>query len=367
MLDTCAYVTWWVHVYVLHVGYIRIKANIDRCMCFSRYDNKRHTGEWKEETKASKFWRFLLKDLHGSSWKFFVWLLCKKLLLAALMSLTIETSNAVLVLVLQVVDVLALMFSWPNEDNLSNFQEGFGAISTLVTIVCASLPSIGISMPDFLGDFVLICCALAGTAVAAVASLVGPISALLGKIQSLCGALLQNCPCGGNLQGGAIVGARGAAVASVFDSVVEIIEDGVNDRLAEDDEEQSNDGTSDGDVDGLSGRAAMAVGLGAGVAGVGGLSETRKSSKKTKLRTLVNVSEKMVCDENSNSQQKVGKQVASPLHKREHVRRTIDPEFPPAHVTLKLLMDFEQVVFELFFAVTFCFPAGVRVRVRVHM
>ena len=334
----CVYIACWLYTY--KGKQLSIHVSI-------RYNNKRHTGEWVEETKASKFWSFLLKDLHGSSWKYFVWLLLKKLLLAALMSLTVETSNAVLAIVLQVVDVLALMFTWPNEDNLVNFQEGFGAISTLVTIVCAALPSIGLTMPDWLGDFVLLCCALAGTAIASVTSLVGPISALLGKIQSLCGALFQNCPgVGGNLQEGAIAGVGGAATAAIFDSVVEIIEDGVDDHFGGD-EEQENDGSSD-DVDGISGRAAMAVGVGAGVAAAGGRhSETRQGlAERFKGRALDDVSKKGVGNAKSNSQKKEEKQGTSPLRKKKKAARTVDPEFPPEHITLKLLLDFRQVAFE---------------------
>jgi|NorSeaMetagenome_1021524.scaffolds.fasta_scaffold50076_3 hypothetical protein len=37
------------------------------------FDAKRNRGEWVEESKPAKFWSFLLKDLHGNSWKFFVW------------------------------------------------------------------------------------------------------------------------------------------------------------------------------------------------------------------------------------------------------------------------------------------------------
>jgi hypothetical protein len=286
----------------------------------SWWSNKRHKGEWVEDTEASKFWAFVLKDLHGKSWFYFVWLLAKKLLLAAAMSLTMDHSNAVFVLALQAVDVVAVLYSWPNSDNLTNAQEIFGMMSNLLTIICAALPSFGFELPDFLGDFALICLALAGTAVAAVSSLLGPVFLLLGKAQSLFGVLLQQCSgassnLSSNLESGVMNGIVGAATAGVFDSLAEVVEDGMMEHLAGDDEEDDH-----GDTDVGGAGTAMAVGVGVGVAVAYGSSLSQVEG-----------------------QEKEEKHGTERLHKKENVGCEVNSEFPSVHFTIKLLLDFELV------------------------
>jgi hypothetical protein len=310
--------------------------------------NKRHKGEWVEDTEASKFWAFVLKDLHGTSWFYFVWLLAKKLLLAAAMSLTMDHSNAVFVLVLQAVDVVAIFYSWPNSDNLTNAQESFGMISNMLTIICAALPSFGFALPDFMGDFALICLALAGTAVAAVSSLVGPVFLLLGKAQSLFCVLFELCSgASSNLEEGVMSGIVGAATAGAFDSVVEIVEDGVMEHFAGDGEGDKGEG------DGGGAGTAMAVGVGVGVAVAYGNSRSKVdesqckipqgSAKKTKSGALKIASADSASESASEGQEKEEWRGTDRLHKKKNVGCKVNSEFPPVHFTIKLLLDFERV------------------------
>ena len=304
------------------------------------WDYKRHKGEWKEETEPSKFWAFILKDLHGKSWVYFVWILVKKLLLAAAMSLTMESSNAVIVVVLQVIELMVVIFTWPNADNLSNLQESFGAVSNLLAIVCSALPSFMGEMPSFLGDVVLLCIALAGTAVAAVTAIVGPVVAIVGQIQSLFGALLSVAP----VQEGAMAGALGAGTATVFESVAAIVEDGV----AEVGEEMTGHGD-----DGVGAGTAVAVGVGVGVAVAASSSRSKGAKNHWEIRqdsvnnknseAVKKASENGAGYAGSKGKEKQEKHDTEPLSKKKKVACESNPEFPPVLITLKLLLDFERV------------------------
>ena len=63
-------------------------------------------NNWQEE----KFWSFLIKDLSIGGWKYFGWMLLKKLLLAGLMGLTIGGVNAWCMVILQVLDLSVVFF-----------------------------------------------------------------------------------------------------------------------------------------------------------------------------------------------------------------------------------------------------------------
>ena len=69
------------------------------------YKTKRHKGDWTNETKEAKFWSFLTKDFSQKAWKYCLWLLLRKLMLAAAMGLTISAINAGCVVLLQADDV----------------------------------------------------------------------------------------------------------------------------------------------------------------------------------------------------------------------------------------------------------------------
>jgi hypothetical protein len=222
-------------------------------------------------------------------------------------------------------------------------------ISNMLTIICAALPSFGFALPDFMGDFALICLALAGTAVAAVSSLVGPVFLLLGKAQSLFCVLFELCSgASSNLEEGVMSGIVGAATAGAFDSVVEIVEDGVMEHIAGDEEEDNGDG------DGGGAGTAMAVGVGVGVAVAYGVSSRSKvaetlgkipqgSAKKSKS-AAVNASADGASDSASEGQEKEEKHGTDRLHRKKNVGCEVNSEFPPVHFTIKLdLLDFELV------------------------
>ena len=220
------------------------------------YHAKRNKGEWTEDTKESKFWRFLTKDFSQKAWKYCMWLLVRKFFLALVMTLTLGAVNAGCVIILQVVDVSVICFMNPFTDNAFQVSEVFGAVSNLLTMILAAMPVLYGAMPEALGDFIIICCALMGTVMAAITTVVGPIFGFFGAIVGGLVALVG----GGGGVGASNLAASGtllAAGASIRDSLQEMAEDAL--------EELGAAGDVEVDVD--SGDVAA---VGVGVAAVGG-------------------------------------------------------------------------------------------------
>jgi hypothetical protein len=96
---------------------------------------RRHVGEWNQDTKVvkidqpkinmstyhhilttcaalqeSKFWKFLLKDISQKTWKFCFWILIRKFLFAAIVTLTVGSVNAIANIILQTADASVFFF-----------------------------------------------------------------------------------------------------------------------------------------------------------------------------------------------------------------------------------------------------------------
>jgi len=214
------------------------------------YHAKRNKGEWVEDSKESRFWRFLTKDFSQKAWKYCVWLLMRKLLLAVIMSLTLGAVNAGCSIILQVVDVSVICFMNPFTDNAFQLSETFGAMTNLLTMILAAMPALYGSMPEAFSDFALICCALMGTLLAAVMAVVAPIFGLFG---TLMGSLISCIGGSVPVEAPNLVAPHTllAASASIRDSLREMAEDALEEF---------------GQGDGHSGDVA-AVGVGAAAVG----------------------------------------------------------------------------------------------------
>ena len=260
------------------------------------YTATRHKGDWELKDDRGRFWHFLLKDFTDKSWKYFLWLLLRKLLLALAMALTMDRYNAISVFLLQFFDVLYLFFSFPNEDQVSNLIQSISGQCNLLTIALVSLPHVVGDMPGWCGDLTLICCALAGTAINAFNAIIGPLAMLGGLIGKGLGTCFGPCqsliePC----LAGAGTGVVSAAAAGVTDACIEIAMDAC--EIGEDEQSGSNDHSQRGPDEGgnveIIAGAAMLTGAGAVMA--------------TSGRT-----------------------------------RQLDPTNPPAQMTLRFLLEFEE-------------------------
>jgi hypothetical protein len=60
--------------------------------------------------QEGKFWKFLLKDIALRTWKFCFWVLIRKFLFAAIMTLTFGSVNAFANIILQTADVSVFFF-----------------------------------------------------------------------------------------------------------------------------------------------------------------------------------------------------------------------------------------------------------------
>jgi hypothetical protein len=225
------------------------------------YHARRHRGEWVLESKESKTWDFLIKDFSTTAWKFFAWLLLRKLLLAVVMGLTVGAFNSSCVVILQTLDVTVHLFMNPFSDNTVQWSETFSSVSNLINMILAAMPTLYGGVPDALGDLVLIYMALLSTVVAVVQATLEPIFSAFGAMTGAvvtCMACLPGPPLTGvnveSFTAGAAGGSLLAAVGSIRDSVQEMVEDGI---------EEMAEAAVDGDVD--AGDAAI---VGATVAGV---------------------------------------------------------------------------------------------------
>ena len=200
------------------------------------YDRRRHKGEWSENTPQGTFWRFLVKDFSAQAWKYCVWLLIRKFLFAAAMGLTIGAANAGAVIVLHLFDVGVLTFMNPFCDNVFQGSEMFSACSNLFTMILVSMPVLHGDMPEALSDFFVVCCALAGTVMAVVAAVVTPIFGVFGAVVGLC---MSAMPDG---LGAASFGGASSALFAIQESVQEIIEDTMEEVVADGEVEDGEGG-----------------------------------------------------------------------------------------------------------------------------
>ena len=60
--------------------------------------------------QESKFWKFLLKDISQRTWKFCFWILIRKFLFAAIVTLTVGSVNAIANIILQTADASVFFF-----------------------------------------------------------------------------------------------------------------------------------------------------------------------------------------------------------------------------------------------------------------
>ena len=51
-------------------------------LLYKFYTHKRHKGDWELKDDKGMFWHFLLKDFTGKTWKYCLWILLRKLMLA---------------------------------------------------------------------------------------------------------------------------------------------------------------------------------------------------------------------------------------------------------------------------------------------
>jgi hypothetical protein len=206
--------------------------------------------------------------------------------LTGAMALTLGMANSVSVILLQVLDLLYLWFSFPNEDQISNIAQVMCAKCNLLTMILASLPLFTPEMPEWLSDFTLICCALGGTALSALNALLAPIAALCGLIWEGLGGLYNLvvkpisslcAPCMQGVNQGMGEGLVSAAAAGVTDAAVEIAVDAceIGDGDEEGDENANSSDSNEGEALGVA-VAAGAVGAGA-VMGAGMISKARKT------------------------------------------------------------------------------------------
>jgi hypothetical protein len=244
--------------------------------CFAKFMFLRKTyndyeikGEWNDDNRHARRWNFLVSNVTLTCWLYSLFILLKKTALSLVLSQLEGRANAFFSLVIQGIETGLLIWYRPHIQLRTAYLEVVGACTNLLAIAAITCPILfAVPLPDWMGDFFIMCSGMFATVVGAVASvfdMIGPVYNLLMKARALCMNPFAMCGAASASAAGGI----GAAIASeAYGNLKgEFLDELEENVVKEGSEEDKEDGEiEDADANGDLGFVAAGALVGAGAA-----------------------------------------------------------------------------------------------------
>jgi len=168
---------------------------------FIYFMDLRFRGAWVKHNPEAKFWGFLMGGFTDNFWLIILWVHAKKVAVALNKRLLGGSSNALLNVVLYVLDFLLFAWQVPFRDNLVNFSQSLAAAANLAAIIVAALPLLLPEhlIPGWLYGPVVMWITVAGTSILTVAAALDPVLSFFGLAIAFGRRLSVSCLATGEL------------------------------------------------------------------------------------------------------------------------------------------------------------------------